>query len=208
MRLHKSVKVHATTSKDAAGNSFTSVIWEILRKRHRIYIQEKSGLEHFTEIDSLLWFILLFHQQSATGSEENSVQNSEDKSNRDSKEESEDISAENSENNQLQQCSKENLNDNCGDSFRTDESSDTSQITVLKVHMLGKGDSSVDRSSTLTNTVSIQSTFSSSHEGCAENGCEFVEDLSFSHKDAPKKVRFCTWWSYQRFKGCWVSSTY
>ena len=54
MRLHKSVKVHATTSKDAAGNSFNSVIWEILRKRHRIYIQEKSGLEHFTEIDSLL----------------------------------------------------------------------------------------------------------------------------------------------------------
>ncbi|XP_022788742.1 myosin-8-like [Stylophora pistillata] len=128
---------------------------------------------------------LYHHEKSASGSNENSERSSVENSDGNSEEETAEILAESSSD--LHRCSKESLKDDSGESLCTDDSSDTSQITVIKVNMMREGDRSVGRSSSVDKTISTQSTFPSAHEGCVKTCCEFADNFSLSHEDAPKK---------------------
>ena len=91
----------------------------------------------------------------------------------------------------MEENSAENSAEQSGSSSREssekDNVSDTSQITVIKINIPAEHSCSVDRSSSMNESVSNQSSPPSVNDGCVETGGEFVDDLSFAHSKTPTK---------------------
>ena len=79
---------------------------------------------------------------------------------------------------------------------QNDETSVTSQVTVIKVNIPVEHSHSVEKSSTISESASNQFSPPSTDDVCVETGSKYVEDLSFPHSKAQtkpeKKVRGCT----------------
>ena len=82
------------------------------------------------------------------------------------------------------------------ESSQNDETSVTSQVTVIKVNIPVEHSHSVDKSSTINESASNQFSPPSADDGCVETESKYVEDLSSLHSKAQtkpgKKVGVCS----------------
>ena len=79
---------------------------------------------------------------------------------------------------------------------QNDETSVTSQVTVIKVNIPVEHSHSVEKSSTINESASNQFSPPSADDGCVETESKYVEDLSFPHSKVQtkpgKKVGVCS----------------